>query len=83
VVTSVLAEALLLALSGAAIGTTAAWIAFNGNLHSAGGFVFTLTVTPSLVGLGIAFACVLGLIGGLFPAIRAAGLPVAAALRDN
>jgi putative ABC transport system permease protein len=83
VVTSVLAEALLLALSGATIGTTAAWIAFNGNLHSAGSLVFTLTVTPSLVGLGIAFACVLGLIGGLFPAIRAARLPVAAALREN
>jgi putative ABC transport system permease protein len=83
VVTSVLAEALLLALSGAAIGATAAWIAFNGNLHSAGSLVFRLTITPSLVGLGIAFACVLGLIGGLFPAIRAARLPVAAALRAN
>jgi putative ABC transport system permease protein len=83
VVTSVLAEALLLALSGAAIGATAAWIAFNGNLHSAGSLVFRLTITPSLVGLGIALACVLGLIGGLFPAIRAARLPVAAALRAN
>jgi putative ABC transport system permease protein len=83
VVTSVLAEALLLALLGAAIGTLAAWIAFNGNLHAAGGLVFTLTITPSLVGLGIAFACALGLIGGLFPAIRAARLPVAAALRAN
>jgi putative ABC transport system permease protein len=83
VVMSVLAEALLLALLGATIGTTAAWIAFNGNLHSAGGLVFTLAITPSFAGLGVAFACVLGFIGGLFPAIRAAKLPVATALRAN
>jgi putative ABC transport system permease protein len=38
-------------------------------------------VTPSLVGLGIGFASILGFVGGLFPAIRAASLPIAAALR--
>jgi putative ABC transport system permease protein len=81
VVASVLVESLLLAFSGAAIGAIAAWIAFNGILHSAGGLVFRLTVTPSLIGLGVGFACTLGLVGGLFPAIRAASLPVATALR--
>lgn len=81
VVSSVFAEVLLLSFLGAAIGASAAWIAFNGNLHAAGGMVFTLSVTPALVGLGIALAVGLGLIGGLFPAIRAARLPVAAALR--
>lgn len=81
VVASVLAESLVLAVSGAAIGSIAAWIAFNGNLHAVGGLVFRLAVTPSLVGLGIGFAFTLGLIGGLFPAIRAASLPVADALR--
>jgi len=35
----------------------------------------------NLVAIGIAWACVVGLVGGLFPAIRAARLPVAAALR--
>jgi putative ABC transport system permease protein len=38
-------------------------------------------VTPALVTLGIIWACVIGVIGGLFPAIRAARLPVATALR--
>jgi len=81
VVISVLAEAVLLALSGAVIGVGAAWLAFNGNAHMVGSLVFTLTITPALVGLGVALACALGLIGGLFPAIRVARVPVAVALR--
>ena len=81
VVVSVLAESLVLAVAGAAIGAVAAWIAFNGNLHAVGGLVFRLAVTPSLVALGLGFAFTLGFIGGLFPAIRAASLPVADALR--
>ena len=81
VLASVFAEALVLALLGAALGAMVAWIAFNGDLHAVGGLVFTLAVTPGLVGLGIALACTLGLVGGLFPAIRAARLPVAVALR--
>jgi putative ABC transport system permease protein len=86
VVISVMLEALLLALIGALIGAALAWIFFNGNAVSTlgGNFtqvVFRLTVTPQLIVLGIVWACVIGLIGGLFPAIRAARLPVAAALR--
>jgi putative ABC transport system permease protein len=81
VVASILAEALLLAVAGAAIGIAIAWLAFNGNQHMFGSLVFTLAVTPALVGLGAAFACALGVIGGLFPAIRAARRPVAMALR--
>jgi putative ABC transport system permease protein len=80
-IASVLAESLVLAVFGAAIGTIVAWLAFNGNLHAVGGLVFRLTVTPSLIGLGLGFAFTLGFIGGLFPAIRAASLPVADALR--
>jgi putative ABC transport system permease protein len=80
---SVLAEALLLSLLGAALGAALAWLAFNGDLHSAGSLVFRLTVTPALIGEGIAFACLLGLLGGLFPALRAARVPVAVALRDS
>ena len=79
--TSVLVEALLLAFLGAVIGAAVAWLAFNGNSHLIGGMVFTLTVTPALIGLGVAFACALGFLGGLFPAIRAARLPVVMALR--
>ncbi|HEY2675718.1 MAG TPA: ABC transporter permease [Steroidobacteraceae bacterium] len=87
VVVSVFVEALLLALIGGSIGALIAWLMFNG--HSVdtlgGGFggqlIFDLAVTPGLVGLGIVWACVIGVIGGLFPAVRAARLPVATALR--
>ncbi len=80
---SVLAEALLLSLLGAAIGASLAWLAFNGNLHEAGSLVFRLSVTPLLVAEGIAFACGVGLLGGLLPALRAARVPVAVALRES
>jgi putative ABC transport system permease protein len=46
-----------------------------------GQLVFELSVNPQLMILGIAWACAIGLIGGLFPAVRAARLPVATALR--
>jgi putative ABC transport system permease protein len=86
VVISVFVEALLLALAGGVIGAAIAWVFFNGNAANtlSGNFtqvVFRLTVTPGLIGLGITWAAVIGLIGGLFPAIRAARLPIATALR--
>jgi putative ABC transport system permease protein len=85
-VVSVLVEALLLALVGGAIGASIAWLLFNGHtVDSRGGgvagqLIFDLAVSPALVALGIAWACVIGVIGGLLPAIRAARLPVATAL---
>jgi putative ABC transport system permease protein len=83
---SVLIEAMLLSVIGALIGAALAWIFFNGNVVSTLGsnftqVVFRLAVSPSLVMLGIVWAGVIGLVGGLFPAIRAARLPVATALR--
>jgi putative ABC transport system permease protein len=87
VVVSVFVEALLLALIGGSIGALIAWLLFNGHsVDTLGGtfggqLIFDLAVTPELVILGIIWACVIGVIGGLFPAIRAARLPVATALR--
>lgn len=86
VVISVLVEALLLALIGGSLGALFAWSFFNGNAVSTlgGNFtqvVFKLTVSPPLVVTGVVWACVIGLVGGLFPAVRAARLPVATALR--
>jgi putative ABC transport system permease protein len=81
VVISVIAEAMLLALIGALIGAAIAWICFDGNQKALGAFVFNLTVSPGLILTGIIWAMVVGLIGGLFPSIRAARLPVATALR--
>jgi putative ABC transport system permease protein len=46
-----------------------------------GQLIFDLAVTPGLMALGIVWACLIGMIGGLFPAIRAGRVPVATALR--
>ncbi|HEV7715264.1 MAG TPA: ABC transporter permease [Steroidobacteraceae bacterium] len=87
VVVSVFAEALALSLIGGLLGCLAAWLFFDGHVVStsaSGGIsqlVFALTLTPALAVLGILWACAIGLIGGLFPALRAARLPVATALR--
>lgn len=87
VVISVLVEALLLAILGALLGAAVAWLGFSGNVlsTSSGAFdnqvAFRLVVSPGLIGLGIAWAIVIGLLGGLLPAIRAARMPVAIALR--
>lgn len=86
---STLIESLALAFVGGAIGALVAYVLFNGytvstlNFASFSQVVFDFAVTPALVKQGVIFAAVIGFIGGLFPAIRAARLPVATALRDN
>jgi putative ABC transport system permease protein len=85
VVVSVLAEALLLSFLGAVLGAGVAWALFGGNEIAMGGnggtLVFSLDLTPELLGLGVALACSLGFLGAVLPAVRAARLPVATALR--
>lgn len=87
VVVSVLSEALLLALVGALLGASVAWLLFGGNTISMGGSVgtaiFELRITPALVAIGVVWAIAVGLLGGLLPALRAARLPVATALRST
>jgi putative ABC transport system permease protein len=86
IVISVLIEALLLSLLGGVLGAALAWVFFNGHSVSTlgGAFaqvVFKLTVTRTLIVTGIVWACIIGLLGGFFPALRAARIPVAEALR--
>src|SRR5271165_2706959 len=86
VLLSVMIEALLLSLLGGIIGASLAWLFFNGHSVSTlgGAFaqvVFQLTVTRALIITGVIWACIIGLLGGFFPALRAARLPVAEALR--
>jgi putative ABC transport system permease protein len=81
IVVSILVESLVWALPGALLGGALAWVLFNGLSASPFGFSFQLAVTPSLVVLGIVWALGMGLIGGLLPALRAARVPVATALR--
>ena len=88
VVISVVSESLLLAFAGGLMGAGLAWLAFDGfraatlNWSSFSAITFSFDVNASLLAQGIIFALVIGLIGGLFPAIRAARQPVAQALRE-
>ena len=87
VVISVVSESLILAFTGGLIGAGLAWLAFDGyraatlNWASFSAITFAFDVNASLLIQGIVFAMVIGLIGGLFPAIRAVRQPVAQALR--
>ncbi len=87
VIVSVLVESMLLAVTGGAIGALLAWAAFDGyraatlNWQTFSQVAFAFDVNAELLVNGIVYALVIGFIGGLFPAIRAARLPVATALR--
>jgi len=88
VVISVLLESLVLSLVGGSLGAGLAYVAFDGfraatiNWQSFSQVAFAFAVTPALLVEGILFAALIGLAGGLFPAIRAARMPVATALRE-
>jgi putative ABC transport system permease protein len=77
---SVLLEAALLAVAGAALGVLLAWVAFDGREVSSGG-IFRLQVSGPLAALGLSWGVAIALLGGLVPAIRAGKIPVATALR--
>jgi putative ABC transport system permease protein len=81
IIVSVVLESILLALPGALIGALVAWLLFNGLLASPLGASFHMAVTPSLAVLGLLWALCIGTIAGLLPAVRAARVPVSAALR--
>jgi putative ABC transport system permease protein len=88
VVVSVMAESLALAAIGGLIGGVIAFLAFNGyqtstmNFQTFSQVAFAFRVTPALLLLGLIYALLMGLVGGLFPALRAARLPIPAALRE-
>ena len=81
IVAATLCESILLALPGALLGAALAWLLFNNLAASPFGYSFQLDVTPALARLGIEWALVIGLVGGILPAIRAARVPVTTALR--
>jgi putative ABC transport system permease protein len=88
VLVSVLAESMLLAALGGLIGGLAAYAGFNGyqtstmNFQTFSQVAFAFRVTPALLGLGLIWSLAMGLIGGVMPALRAARLPIATALRE-
>ncbi len=88
VITSVLAEALLIGLVGGAVGMIVSYVAFNGvrastmNFSTFSQLTFAFTVTPQLLIKGLVYALILGFIGGLLPSLRAAKLPITTGLRE-
>jgi putative ABC transport system permease protein len=86
VVVSVMLETMLLALAGGVLGALIVWLVFNGyttsTLNGLTQVVFDFKVSPALMWSGLKWALAIGFIGGLFPAVRAARLPVTTELRE-
>lgn len=87
VIVSVLIETMLLALLGGVLGAAVAWLLFDNYTASTLGqnfsqVVFAFHVSPALLWNGLKWALAIGFIGGLFPAVRAARIPVTAGLRE-
>jgi putative ABC transport system permease protein len=81
-----LTESLILAAIGGIIGAAATYLIFDGFTTSTLGasftqVVFSFKLTPSLIAEGVLLALGVGLIGGLFPAFRAARMPIVAGLQ--
>jgi len=88
VVASVMLEAVALGLVGGGLGGALAYFGLNGarastlNWASFSQVTFAFTVTPALLVTALGYALILGLLGGLLPALRAARLPVTIGLRE-
>jgi putative ABC transport system permease protein len=88
VVIALMIESLVLAAIGGALGAALSYFAFDNfraatmNWQSFSQVTFAFAVTPQLLVQGVFWALLIGTVGGLFPAIRAARLPIAAALRE-
>ena len=88
ILVSTVVESVFLALAGGALGGLLAFLVFNGfqvstlNGPSFSQVVFDFAVTPELLIQGMKAALIIGVVGGFFPAVRAARLPVALALRE-
>jgi len=88
VLLSIIGESLFLALVGGVAGGLLAYVGFNGyqastmNWQTFSQVAFGFAVTPNLLLQGLVYALIMGLLGGVIPAIRAARLPISKALRE-
>jgi len=88
VLVSVLGESMVLAAIGGLAGGLLAYFGFNGyqtatmNFQTFSQVAFAFRVTPTLLFTALFYALFMGFIGGIFPAIRAARLPIPSALRE-
>ena len=81
VAVSVILEAVLLSVAGALIGAVIAWLLYDGKQSLFNNSIFHLSVSPAQFQLGVIWAIVVALLGGLLPSVRAARRPVVEALR--
>jgi ABC-type antimicrobial peptide transport system permease subunit len=88
ILSSFVVESALLGLVGGALGCLAG-SAVNGystgtsNLQSLSEIAFAFRITPGIVAASMGFALAMGVLGGLLPALRAARLPIASAVRED
>jgi putative ABC transport system permease protein len=88
VLVSILGESMVLAALGGIVGGLLAYIGFNGyetatmNFQTFSQVAFAFAVTPSLLIQGLSYSLIMGFVGGLAPAVRAARLPIPSALRE-
>jgi putative ABC transport system permease protein len=85
---SFVAESALLGLAGGAFGCLVAstlhgYSTGTSNLQTFTELAFAFRITPTIVGTSLAFALTMGVLGGLLPAVRAARLPIATAMRQD
>jgi putative ABC transport system permease protein len=79
-------ESVLLAIVGGVLGCLIA-LPMNGftaatGTNSFSELAFAFRITPDLLLIGLGFAVLMGLVGGLLPAFRAARMPITRALRE-
>ena len=77
----------MLALAGGTLGCLLAFTVHGystgtANLQSFSEVAYAFRITPRIVASGLTFALALGVVGGLLPALRAARLPIAGAVRE-
>ena len=87
ILVSFLVESVILALVGGVIGCLLAFpmngfSTGTGQTQSFSEIAFAFRITPAIVGIGLAFAVAMGILGGLLPALRGARLPITSALRE-
>ena len=83
VVVAILVESLILALIGAAVGVLLASLAINGQQFDSRTISTQLRIDSTLIAIGTAWACGIALVSAIAPAIHAARMPIARALREG
>lgn len=84
---SILCESIFLAIVGSVIGAVVAYLVMNGiqtstvNSESFSQIVFTFDVTKESIGIGVFGGALMGIVGGIYPASKAAFLPIAETIK--